>query len=84
MNERDEMQEQDEPVAWYDDEHQNFSLVQRIGWKPLVFAGTTPQQHKPLSDEMLKQMKELSDSMEMRGAFVYGWLSAEDAHNIKE
>jgi len=77
---------QGEPVAWYDDIHQDFSRVQRIGWKPLVFADTTPQQRKPLRDEMLKQMKESceNDNMEMRGAFVDGWTSAEAAHGIKE
>lgn len=42
---------QGEPVAWYDDIHQDFSRVQRIGWKPLVFGDTTPQQRKPLTDE---------------------------------
>ena len=45
---------------------------------------TTPQQRKPLTDEMTKQMKERCDSMEMRGAFADGWLSAEAAHGIKE
>ena len=45
---------------------------------------TTPQQRKPLTSEMVKQMKERCDSMEMRGAFADGWLSAEAAHNIKE
>ena len=38
----------------------------------------------PLTDEMRKQMKERCDSMEMRGAFADGWLSAEAAHGIKE
>ena len=36
----------------------------------------------PLTDEMRKQMKERCDSMEMRGAFADGWLSAEAAHGI--
>ena len=36
----------------------------------------------PLTDEMRKQMKERCDSMEMRGAFADGWLSAESAHGI--
>lgn len=39
---------------------------------------------EPLTDEMVKQMKEDFTSMEMRGAFVNGWLSAEAAHGIKE
>jgi len=45
-----------------------------------------PPQRKPLNDEMRKQMKEScdSDNMEMRGAFIDGWTSAEAAHNIKE
>ena len=38
----------------------------------------------PLTDEMRKQMKERCDSMEMRGAFADGWLSAECAHGITE
>lgn len=45
---------------------------------------TTPPKRKPLMDEMRKQMKERCDSMEMRGAFADGWLSAEAAHGIKE
>ena len=36
----------------------------------------------PLMDEMRKQMKERCDSMEKRGAFADGWLSAESAHGI--
>ena len=47
------------------------------------FGNTTPPQSKPLLDEMVKQMKENCDSMEMRGAFANGWLSAEAAHGIK-
>ena len=43
-----------------------------------------PPPRKPLTDEMAKQMKERCDSMEMRGAFADGWLSAEAAHGIKE
>jgi hypothetical protein len=47
---------------------------------------TTPQQRNPLRDEMLNQMREScdSDNMEMRGAFIDGWTSAEAAHGIKE
>lgn len=45
---------------------------------------TTPLQRKPLTDEMRKQMKDRCDSMEMRGAFADGWISAEAAHGIKE
>jgi len=30
-----------EPVAWYDKQHKDFSHVQRIGWEPLY---TTPPQ----------------------------------------
>ena len=43
-------------------------------------------QRKPLNDEMRKQMKKSfdSDNMEMRGAFIDGWTSAEAAHGIKE
>ena len=45
---------------------------------------STTSKCKPLTDEMRKQMKERCDSMEMRGAFADGWLSAEAAHGIKE
>ena len=44
---------------------------------------TTPPQRKSLREEMVKQMKLSCDSMEMRGAFADGWLSAEAAHGIK-
>ena len=41
-------------------------------------------QHKPLPHSvMVKHMKESCDSMEMRGAFADGWMSAEAAHGIK-
>ena len=46
--------------------------------------GKRSAERKPLTDEMRNKMKEASDSMEMRGAFANGWLSAEAAHNIKE
>lgn len=42
-----------------------------------------PPQLKPLTKEMIKQMKYLDDYSE-RGIFVNGWLSAEEAHGIKE
>lgn len=42
-----------------------------------------PPPRQPLTVEMRKQMKERCDSMEMRGAFADGWLSAEAAHGIK-
>ena len=47
---------------------------------------TTPPQRKPMNDEMYQQMREScdSDNMEMRGAFIDGWTSAEAAHGIKE
>ena len=53
---------------------------------PKIPLYTTPPQRKPLNDEMRKQMKEScdSDNMEMRGAFIDGWTSAEAAHGIKE
>jgi hypothetical protein len=44
---------------------------------------TAPPPRQPLTDEMLRQMQNhCSSSMEMRGAFVDGWLSAEAAHGI--
>lgn len=46
-----------------------------LGWEP---------KRKPMPEEMQKQMKERCDSMEMRGAFADGWLSAEQAHEIGE
>lgn len=45
---------------------------------------TAPPQRLPLTEEMTKQMRERCASMEMRSAFVDGWLSAEQAHGIKE
>jgi hypothetical protein len=55
--------------------------TEELAWIPLY--DHPPQQRKPLTDEMAKQMKERCDSMEMRGAFADGWLSAEAAHGIK-
>jgi len=80
-------QPEQEAVAWLDEYGNTFPLAAKqysvVGkhWKPLY---TTPPQRKPLMDEMRKQMKERCDSMEMRGAFANGWISAEAAHNIKE
>ena len=91
-------QPEQEPVAWIEQEwsgsglrHLHFERreptvrdeVMNPVWTPLY---TTPPQRKPLNDEMRKQMKEScdSDNMEMRGAFIDGWTSAEAAHNIKE
>jgi hypothetical protein len=82
-------QEQGEPVAWmfeFPDKRvaPKFDSAPHGGdWKPLY---TTPQQRKPLRDEMLNQMRESceSNNMEMRGAFIDGWTSAEAAHGIKE
>ena len=75
-------QPEQEPVAWYDKDGV-------ITANPIEFSQplyTTPPQRKPLNDEMRKQMKEScdSDNMEMRGAFIDGWTSAEVAHGIKE
>jgi hypothetical protein len=47
-----------------------------------LLIATPPAAPVPLTDEMRKQMKERCDSMEMRGAFADGWLSAEAAHGI--
>ena len=54
--------------------------------RKLIPLYTTPPQRKPLTDEMHQQMKEScdNDNMEMRGAFIDGWTSAEAAHGIKE
>ena len=48
------------------------------------FADGKAAQRKPLTEEMRKQMLEVSDNYERRGAFANGWLSAEAAHNIGE
>jgi hypothetical protein len=55
-----------------------------IAYMSGVFRGKelAAQPAVPLTDEMRKQMKERCDSMEMRGAFADGWLSAEAAHGI--
>ena len=49
-------------------------IATQLGWEP---------KRKSLREEMVKQMKLSCDSMEMRGAFADGWLSAEAAHGIK-
>lgn len=49
-------------------------IATSLGWEP---------KRKSLREEMVKQMKLSCDSMEMRGAFADGWLSAEAAHGIK-
>ena len=93
-------QQQAEPVAWTywqsclnDDGTQTAPWVNRLSiFKPtesIINKDVTPlyiapPQRKPLPDEMRKQMKEASDSFEMRGAFANGWLSAEAAHHIQE
>jgi hypothetical protein len=77
------LEQQAEPVGEVIDERGEvdyISYVPPVGTKLY----TTPPQRKPLTDEMRKQMKEASDSFEMRGAFANGWLSAEAAHNIQE
>ena len=79
-----------EPVAWIYESvcGNNFSTCidppsYAKNIRPLY--NTSPQR-KPLTDEMHQQMKEScdSDNMEMRGAFIDGWTSAEAAHGIKE
>ena len=46
-------QPEQEPVAWYDKQHKDFSHVQRVGWEPLY---TTPPQRKPLTDELYNEL----------------------------
>ena len=83
-------QPEQEPVAWIYESvcGNNFSTCidppsYAKNIRPLY--NTSPQR-KPLTDEMHQQMKEScdSDNMEMRGAFIDGWTSAEAAHGIKE
>jgi hypothetical protein len=76
---------QQEPVAWISeggDVSRSKRYMDEMGFKcnPLY---TAPPPRQPLTDEMLRQMQNhCSSSMEMRGAFVDGWLSAEAAHGI--
>ena len=72
--------EQDSVAAWenkYEMKEWQVHAI-RAGWMP------APTPRKPLTDEMVKRMKEVCTSMEMRGAFADGWLSAEAAHGIGE
>jgi hypothetical protein len=87
-------QEQGEPAAYINIEKRRLEWAHDyMSWDtptvinlPRIPLYTTPQQRKPLRDEMLKQMRESceSNNMEMRGAFIDGWTSAEAAHGIKE
>ena len=67
-----------------DDDTQVYADTLLIVYQRGFADGKRSAQRKPLTGEMQKQMKDASDSMEMRGAFANGWLSAEAAHNIKE
>ena len=83
-----------EPVAYINIEERKLEWAYKyMSWGtptvinlPKIPLYTTPPQRKPLNDEMRKQMKEScdSDNMEMRGASIDGWASAEAAHGIKE
>ena len=68
-------------LPWVYDQSRGSGFVASMWVTPVA---TLPPPRQPLTDEMTKQMKERCDSMEMRGAFVDGWLSAEAAHGIKE
>ena len=67
-----------------DDDTQVYADTLLIVYQRGYADGKQAAQRKPLTGEMQKQMKDASDSMEMRGAFANGWLSAEAAHGIKE
>lgn len=81
-------QPEPEPVAWMDEFGNTFPLGAQRGPKylnePMKPLYTSTPKRKPLTNEMVKRMKENCSSMEMRGAFADGWLSAEAAHGIKE
>ena len=87
-------QSEQKPVAYINIEERKLEWAYKyMSWGtptvinlPKIPLYTTPPQRKPLNDEMRKQMKEScdSDNMEMRGAFIDGWASAEAAHGIKE
>jgi hypothetical protein len=69
---------------WIDQAKQSYEYNKARGNTVRIVYTTPPAQPAPvpLTDEMRKQMKERCDSMEMRGAFADGWLSAESAHGI--
>jgi hypothetical protein len=78
-------QEQGEPVAWQwlTTAHFRKKLpkdAEKGAWNPLY---TTPQQRKPLTDEMEKQAQRHLGP-HRRSAFRDGWRSAEAAHGMKE
>ena len=77
--------EKQEPVAWQwlTTAHFRKKLpkdAEKGAWNPLY---TTPQQRKPLTDEMEKQAQRHLGP-HRRSAFRDGWRSAEAAHGIKE
>lgn len=42
-----------------------------------------PPKRQPMQEEMLRQMRERRIDPDRRGAFVDGWISAEQAHGIR-
>ena len=63
-------------------ENESFAPGPIKGWLP-VYLGPVAQQ-EPASDEMIRQMRERCATYELRGAFVDGWISAENAHGIRK
>jgi hypothetical protein len=82
-------EQEQEPVAWMKEDwtggHLNYECVYERAFAAFpVYKHPPAAQRKPLTEEMRKQMLEVSDNYERRGAFANGWLSAEAAHNIKQ
>jgi hypothetical protein len=67
-----------------DDDTQVYADTLLIVYQRGFADGKKAAERKPLTDEMIKRMKEGEDAYTKRGAFANGWLSAEAAHNIKE
>jgi hypothetical protein len=51
--------------------------------EPTIYTGQLFKR-KSASDEMIRQMRERCATYDLRGAFVDGWVSAEDAHGIRK
>jgi hypothetical protein len=82
-------QEQGEPVADINVRpHVNGGTIATVFSHSLPVGSwllyTTPQQRKPLTDEMIHQCPYSEQNESCKKAFYYGWIKAEAAHGIKE